>query len=113
MEYIVYKIVSNDLDVKYTYVGSTMNFTRRKCRHKRNSKNEKRAHLKLYSTINEHGGWNNWSMIKIEMCICETTLDARKRERYWYEELNANMNTYRPMCTTEEEKGKEAEYSKK
>jgi hypothetical protein len=67
--------------------------------------------MKLYKIINEHKGWENWKMVKIESCFCETTLDARKRERYWYEELNANtMNTIRPMCTTEEAKENSAEY---
>jgi len=113
MEYIVYKIVCDDLEVKYTYVGSTMNFTRRKCQHKKNSNNkEKYGHQKVYNVINEHGGWNNWSMIKIESYICETTLYARIRERYWYEELNANMNMVRPMCTTEEAKVYASEWSK-
>jgi len=66
MEYVFYKIVCDDLDIKYTYVGSTKNFTRRKCMHKYASKHQKLSHMKVYSTIGEHGGWNNWSMIKIE-----------------------------------------------
>jgi len=81
MEYIIYKLVCNDLDVKYTYVGSTKDFTRRKCQHKNYSKKEKKIHQKLYSTINDHGGWENWTMVKIESCICDSYLDARKRER--------------------------------
>ena len=56
MDFIIYKIVCNDLDVKYTYVGSTKDFTKRECAHKSKSKNDERAHLKLYSTINEHKG---------------------------------------------------------
>jgi len=38
----MYKIVCDDLDVKFNYVGSTQNFTRRKCQHKSDSNNEKR-----------------------------------------------------------------------
>jgi hypothetical protein len=77
----MYKIVCDDLDVKFNYVGSTQNFTRSKCQHKRNSNDKKKAHMKLYKIINENGGFSNWSMIKLESCYCASNLDARKRER--------------------------------
>ena len=112
MNFTMYKIGCDDLDVKYTYVGSSKHFTTRKCQHKIDSKNEKKAHQKLYQVINEHGGWENWTMVKIENITCDSTLDARTRERYWYENLNANMNTNRPMCTTEETKMKHSEWKK-
>jgi hypothetical protein len=108
----MYKIVCDDLDVKFNYVGSTQNFTRSKCQHKRNSNDKKKAHMKLYKIINENGGWSNFSMIKIETCYCKTTLDARTRERYFFEELNATMNNYRPLRTTEETKEMAAEWCK-
>jgi len=44
IEYIICKIVCNDLDIKYTYVGSTKNFTRRKYEHKHESKDNKRTY---------------------------------------------------------------------
>lgn len=97
MEYTIYKIVCNDLNVKYCYVGSTMAFYKRKHDHKNNCNYENRNHLKIYTTINENGGWTNWEMIKIETVVCETKLDARKRERYWYEKLNADMNSIYPQ----------------
>jgi len=112
MEYVIYKIVCDDLDIKFTYVGITTNFTRRKCQHKWYSNNEKKVHLKLYSTIKANGGWDNWTMVKIENRMCESTLDARKMERWWYEHLNADLNTYRPMCTSEEDKVRCNEYNK-
>lgn len=96
-EYIIYKLVCNDLNIKYSYVGSTGNFRIRKFQHKSNCGNEKKNHLKIYTTINQNGGWNNWSMIKIETVVCETKLDVRKRERFYYEELNADMNTIYPQ----------------
>ena len=102
MEYILYKIVCNDLDIKYTYVGSTKNCTRRKCKHKADSKDTNRSTSKVYSVVNEHGGWENWTMVKIETCICDSNLDARIRERYFYEELSANLNANRPRITSEE-----------
>ena len=75
----MYKIVCNDLDVKYTYVGSTMNFTRRKAQHKLRRKDATRTN-KLYTTIREHGGFEYFTMVKIETCMCDTKLDSRMRE---------------------------------
>ena len=97
----MYKIVCDDLDVKYTYVGSTENFTRRKAQHKMRCKDATQT-LKLYTTMRENGGFDNLTMVKIETCMCDTKLDARKRERYWYEKMNANLNELRPHATREE-----------
>ena len=77
MEHIIYKILCDDLDVKYTYVGSTKDFTTRKHKHKPNSNSEKRHGIQCYKM-------ENWSMVKIETCICETTLNARIREQYYH-----------------------------
>jgi len=96
-EYTFYKICCNDINVKYQYVGSTTNFINRKCNHKYACKSEKNKHLKVYKTINEHGGFDNWSMIKIESNFFETKLDANKHERYWFEKLNADMNMKFPQ----------------
>ena len=112
MEYIVFKIVCDDLDVKFNYVGSTKNFTRRKHEHKYNSKKEKYGHQKLYQIINEHGGWYRWTMVKIENITCDSTLDARTRERYWYEKLNADMNMRMTFISSEEAKKIASEWGK-
>jgi predicted GIY-YIG superfamily endonuclease len=96
VSYVMYRIVCNDLTVKDVYVGSTKNFKVRKSNHKSESMNEKTNHKKVYKMITKHGGWDNWSMLKIEDFECETRLDARKRERYWLEHYNATMNTLTP-----------------
>ena len=93
MEYIIYKIVCNNLDVKHCYVGLTNDFTRRKGEHKRTC--EKNKPIKIYEVINENGGWTNWSMLKIESVI-DSKVDAQKKERYWYEKLNADLNMVCP-----------------
>ena len=97
--YTFYQIVCNDLDVKYRYVGSTQNFTRRKHQHKRICET---SNLKIYQVIRENGGWSNWSMIKIEDAECETKLDAGKRERELLEQLGNGMNTQIPGRTIQE-----------
>jgi hypothetical protein len=63
--------------------------------------------------MNENGGFANWSMIKLETCYCASNLEARKRERWYYEELNASMNMIRPYRTSEDGKKYDAECSRK
>lgn len=97
--YTFYRIVCNDTDVKYCYVGSTQNFTRRKYQHKSSCES---VDFKVYQMIRENGGWSNWSMIKIEETECETKLDARKRERELLEHFGNGMNVQVPGMTTKE-----------
>ena len=47
----------------------------------------------------DSGGWPNWSMILVEKYPCNDQLDATKRERYWYEQLNATLNSQVPSST--------------
>jgi hypothetical protein len=94
-------------------VGSTTDYIKRRSQHKRDSHKEEKANMKLYKIINDHGGWDNWTIDIIESITCETTLDSRIRERYWVEKLDASLNSKRPMCTTEEEKEYKAEWGKK
>ena len=100
---IIYKIVCNDLNVKDVYVGHTTNFTKRKTRHKYDciNHNSKKRNLKVYETIRDNGGWENWSMIEIEKYNCNDCNEACSRERYWYELLNANLNMICPTLNVE------------
>jgi hypothetical protein len=69
--------------------------------------------MKIYKIINENGGWDNFSMVKIETCLCESKAEAVEIERRYYDELNENkMNSIRAMITTGEAKKKMAEYGK-
>jgi hypothetical protein len=101
---VFYKFVCNDLNIKDVYIGSTTDFTKRKNCHKSrcNKENNKKYHLKIYQTIRENGGWDNWKMIEIEKYKCNDGNDARARERYWYEILNANMNIQVPNRNLQE-----------
>lgn len=109
----IYKIVCNDLDIKFTYVGHTTNLTKRRYQHKANCNNENRKsyHLKVYETIRQNGGWENWSMVEIEKYPCNDFHEATARERYWYEELNADLNMVRPKRFLEEKVAYNREYS--
>jgi hypothetical protein len=101
---LIYKIVCNDLNIKDLYVGSTSNFVKRKSKHKGccNNEDHKDYNLKVYQVIRENGGWDNWTMVEIEKYPCNDNNEARKRERYWFEELNANLNSCFPQRTRQE-----------
>ena len=103
---IIYKLVCNDLSVKDLYVGHTTDFTNRKKSHKDRSiyPNNPKYNLKVYKIMRENGGWDNWSMIEIEKYPCNDENEARSRERYWYEELQATMNTQCPTLDLEKKK---------
>jgi hypothetical protein len=96
---VIYKIVCNDLTITDIYVGSTTSFSKRKCDHKKscNNPNNKNYNFKIYQTIRENGNWGNWSMVQIEEYPCANGNEARARERYFYEQLNANLNMRYPI----------------
>jgi hypothetical protein len=115
---IIYKIVCNDLNITDVYIGSTTDFTRRKRQHKHccNSEKSKKYNLKVYQTIRDNGGWDNFTMIEIEKYSCIDSNEAHARERYYLELLNAKLNTQIPTRTHKElikEKAKEYNEKKK
>ena len=101
---VIYKIVCNDLNMKELYVGHTTDFKRRKSEHKKVcvSENNKYYNLKIYRTIRENGGWDNWTMIEIEKYPCNDSKEATARERYWFEILQAKLNMMFPQRTMKE-----------
>ena len=101
---IIYKIVCKDLNVTDLYVGSTTKFATRKSQHKTicNSEKSKAYNFKVYKMIRDNGGWNNWDMLEIEKFECTDGNESRARERHWYEELEAKMNTCVPNRSDEE-----------
>ena len=65
---IIYKIChQNDFNNENIYVGSTTNFTRRKCAHKYSCCNEKDINYNrfFYQYIRNNGNWDEWQMIPI------------------------------------------------
>jgi hypothetical protein len=101
---VIYKIVCNDLTITDCYVGSTTDFTKRKCKHKSvcNNKNDNNYNLKVYTIIRNNGGWDNWTMVEIEKYPCTDSNESTKQERYWYEELKANLNCSVPNRSKQE-----------
>jgi len=104
--YVFYKFVCLNDDVDSCYVGSTGNFKKRKSSHKQNCQNESRKeyNIKLYQTIRENGGWDNWNMIQIGTKGQITKREAEQIEEEYRKELKADINQKRAFRTEEERK---------
>ena len=109
---VIYKIVCKDLAVKDVYVGSTTHIVKRRCAHKNLCANEtdKAYCLQIYRFIRDHGGFENWDVIVVEQFPCENDEQKRTRERYWYEQLGATLNSNRPTQTKQDVKEKNKVY---
>ena len=97
---VIYKILCNDLSITGCYVGHTTDFVRRKQRHKyycTNESDNKKSSLKVYKTIRDNGGWDNYSMIEIEKYPCKDANEACAKEREWFERLDSNLNMVYPQ----------------
>ena len=105
--YIFYKIVCKDENIKDCYVGRTKDLKRRWTEHKNNCNNENRSeyNFKLYQFIRENGNINNWNIIEIEKGEYDDK-DSAIKERFFIEELNANLNTRIPLLTRKESQKK-------
>jgi vacuolar-type H+-ATPase subunit H len=102
-EYIYYKIICKDENIKEIYIGKTKNFKMRIYKHKSNCYNENRKeyNLKVCQYIRENGGWNNFDMIEIEKGEYDEKNSAIK-ERELIEKFNANLNIDIPTRTRKE-----------
>ena len=103
---VIYHFVCKDEMIKCSYVGSTTNFNQRKGSHKTSCYNETSTnnHLKVYQTIREHGGWNNWDMKPLEEFPCENKTQQVIREQYWIDKLKPEMNCRASYQTPEDVK---------
>jgi hypothetical protein len=57
-----------------------------------NNPTDKAHNTKVYRTIRENGGWQNWNMVCIEVMENTTKLEAEIREEHWRMELKASLN---------------------
>jgi len=112
----VYCIVSKDTDIQEVYVGSCLDLKKRIRDHKYNcnNKNYPGYNYKLYQFIREHGGFNNWKFIWLELFKTDDTIFLKQLEQNYIntfpEELLLNScRAYR----TEEEKKEQSKNSDK
>lgn len=101
---IIYKITCNDTEITDSYVGSTCNFTRRKCNHKSdcNNINGRGYNVPLYKFIRTNGGWSNWDMSPIKKFPCDDKMSKLIEERRVMEMLGATLNGNVPGRTGKE-----------
>ena len=102
---IVYKLCCKDIQITDIYIGSTCNFSRRKCAHKHDCNNEKYQtfNLKVYQFIRQNGGFENWDMIQIEAYPeCTTKRELEQYERFHIEQLRPLLNCNIPTRTVQE-----------
>ena len=88
--YYIYKICCDDIDE--FYIGSTQSIRHRKTKHKSHSNGDKRNY-KIYQTIRQNGGWDNWRMVVIEEMPNTTKIGATIREEFYRVELKASLNS--------------------
>jgi hypothetical protein len=89
-----YKFVCNDPEIQSTYVGSTVDFTKRKCQHKSCCNNiNSPKYYPIYQIIRDNGGWNNWKMIEIESRLVKDKREAERIEQEYIEKLKSDMNS--------------------
>jgi hypothetical protein len=95
---VIYKIYCKDQDIQDIYVGHTTNFIKRKYQHKLlSSKNYHNVQSKIYETIQQNGGWDNWNMVELATYNCKDLTEARIREQEYYELLKPTLNTVNPI----------------
>ena len=112
--YTFYKFVCINDDINSCYVGSTANMKKRRTNHKTDCHNEngKSYNLKIYQTIRENGGWQNWKIVEIATRDNITKREAEQIEEEYRVELKGNLNMRRAFLTEEQQKEDQKEYDK-
>jgi hypothetical protein len=110
MSYYIYKICCDDCP-DFVYVGSTKAFRQRKNHHKHGC--NKGDTKKLYNTIRENGGWDNWRMVILEDIGEVSLTEARIKEEEHRVKLNANLNERKCHNTEEQKKERHNKQSNK
>lgn len=103
-------------ETDYNYVGSTTNMTRRLCEHKSRcyDKNCRQYLVKLYQTIRDTGGFQNWKMVILETRLCQNKIERMMIEQDYLNNLNCNnCNVNRAFNSREYKLKWFQEYNKK
>lgn len=94
---IIYKICCKDISNTDIYIGHTTNFESRRNQHKLTCNTVLHNNSKLYTTIRENGGWENWEMVEIAKYDCKDSTEARKKEQEHFLMNNCTLNTIAPF----------------
>jgi predicted GIY-YIG superfamily endonuclease len=109
---LIYKIYCNDENITDIYIGSTVDFKRRKGTHKSSCHNEKDKEYTnyKYKFIRDNGGWSNWTMIELYKYPCANKRELEQEEDRMMIELKSTLNKYRAFRTEEEIKAYNKKY---
>jgi len=101
---LIYKLCCKDPTITDIYIGSTTNMRHRKCEHKKkcNNPNSNAYNYKVYQTIREFGGFDNWDMILVEYVNATSKQELLKEERVVIELLQPTLNSSIPTRTDKE-----------
>jgi hypothetical protein len=95
---VIYKLVCNDPAITECYVGHTFDFKIRYAKHKSDCNNKKsvKYKYKVYRFIRLNGGFEDFSMVPIAYYNCANFFEAKLKELFHMEELQATLNTQKP-----------------
>lgn len=112
VKYTIYEIVCKDPNIKNIYVGHTTNFTNRHSNHTDEYNDNKKSKLfdyKLYKSIRDNGGCDNWIMSPLETFCADSLYDALLREQYWMDFKNTDLNQINAIDKNETRRTKNKE----
>ena len=91
----VYKIVCRDKEITEFYIGSSMDFTKRKRHHKSdcNNLNRIKYNYKVYKFIRDNGGFENWEFEVINEYKFITKKELNINEQYYKDLLKPTLNS--------------------
>ena len=97
--YVIYKIYQID-NPDLIYIGSTTNYSQRKSNHKKSCKNRvsKKYKYPLYQYIRACGGWDKFTIEKVEENPYNSKEEMLLREKELIDLLQARLNTIKPIA---------------
>tara|TARA_B100000579_G_scaffold226464_1_gene185439 strand:- start:1570 stop:2184 length:615 start_codon:yes stop_codon:yes gene_type:complete len=104
-----------DDDCTSYYIGSYGENEKRYIGHKSDCNNPKSLlyNIKLYKTIRENGGWDNWDMIIIHSQKYKTKKESKIKEQYFIDIFEPDLNMIRAYNSPELKKELDKKKSKK
>jgi len=106
----VYEIFNNtDEYDENTYIGSTTNIKYRMSRHKTACK--KNTSYKVYNYIREHGGWDCFSYIILEVKIVNSQSEQFELEQSHIDSSEPTLNSIKSFATPEQKKQRKREWT--
>lgn len=96
--FCIYKIYQPD-NIELIYIGSTVNFNRRKSQHIKNTTNKvsKKYNCPLYKYIRGCGGFDKFKMEIVEKYPCKTKIEGLQREQELIDLYGAKLNSIKSI----------------